>query len=326
MEFRMFHFNKILLVLVSASVLLFSACSKTPQVPLRLGTNVWAGYEPLYLARSLGELKPDKVRLIEYVSATQVMRGLIDGAIDVAALTLDEAILVQQQGVDVRVILVMDYSAGADALVSQPTIKKLKDLRGKRVGVETTALGAYMMHRVLEKGNLKLSDIKLVPLDFSQHEQAYRSGSVDAVVTFDPLRSRLLEAGAISLLDSSQLPGEIVDVLVIKASAIPQNMAKVDYLLTAWFKSIDYIKTKPRHAARSMMPRLKLDEAGIRKSLQDMKFPGQSENKKLLASEEIILAKQARRLAEVMLVNNLLAVEVEADNLFDKDLLQELYK
>lgn len=311
-------------IIVISSVML-GACSRAPEPALRLGTNIWPGYEPLYLARSLGHLKSDKVKLVEYVSATQVMRGLIDGAIDAGALTLDEAILLLQQGVDIRIVLVMDYSDGADALVARPDIMSLKALRGHRVGVETTALGAYMMHRVLEKGGLRLSEVKLVPLELSQHEQAYQDGTVDAVVTFDPVRSRLLAQGATSLLDSSQLPGEVVDVLVVRSDAVQQHKKHLELLLGAWFKTLAYIHKKPKAAAQAMMARLKLDQGGVLKAMQGVKFPNYKENRQLLTNHTMVLAKQARILADVMLKNNLVTDSVQADRLFDSDLLQQLY-
>ena len=61
------------------------------QEPLRLGTNVWPGYEPLYLARSrLSGSRAGETGGVR--SATQVMHALETGAIDGGALTLDEVL------------------------------------------------------------------------------------------------------------------------------------------------------------------------------------------------------------------------------------------
>ncbi len=72
---------------------------------LSVGTNVWPGYEPLYLARSLGLYGQAPIRLVEYASATQVIRAFRNGAIDVAALTLDEVLLLRESRLDARVII-----------------------------------------------------------------------------------------------------------------------------------------------------------------------------------------------------------------------------
>ena len=65
------------LILLFSSFLL-GACEQTPH-PLRVGTNVWPGYEPLYLAREQGYLSEDAVRLIELPSATDVMSAFSHG-------------------------------------------------------------------------------------------------------------------------------------------------------------------------------------------------------------------------------------------------------
>lgn len=58
--------------------------------PLRIGTLVWPGYEPLYLARERGYLDPKSVRLVEYPSNSEVTRAFRNRAIEAAALTFDE--------------------------------------------------------------------------------------------------------------------------------------------------------------------------------------------------------------------------------------------
>ena len=64
--------------------------------PILLGTNVWPGYEPLYLARSLGYWDDSSVKLVEYSSASQVIRAFRNDAIHIAALTLDEVLLLKE--------------------------------------------------------------------------------------------------------------------------------------------------------------------------------------------------------------------------------------
>ncbi len=70
------------------------------------------GCEPIYLARDLSYLDASYTKLVDFVSASHVMRTLPDGAVDAAALTLNEPILIQQQGLYVRIVLEMDYSNG----------------------------------------------------------------------------------------------------------------------------------------------------------------------------------------------------------------------
>ena len=140
-------------------LLLVSCAEPTNTQALRLGTNIWPGYEPLYLARELGYLDNNQVRLIEYTSTSQVIKAYRNGLLDAAAVTLDEAISLLSNGENPRLVLVMDISNGADVLIGQAGFKQVVDIKGKRIGVEHTALGAYFINRVLEKNGLGISDI-----------------------------------------------------------------------------------------------------------------------------------------------------------------------
>ena len=165
------------------------------QDELRLGSNRWLGYAPFYLADDLNWLESSRIRLVEYPSATGVLRGVRNGLLDGGLLTLDEALLLAQEGVPIAVIWVLNTSAGADALLAKPGITTLDALRGKRIGVEQTAVGGYMLNAALAQAHLQVSDIRVVPLPLDEHWPAWQANTIDAVVTFDPVRQKILNAG-----------------------------------------------------------------------------------------------------------------------------------
>ncbi len=166
-------------------LLLLPGCSDSPAPALRLGTNVWPGYEPLYLARQQGALNKDKVHLVEFSSSSQVIQAYRNNLIDAAALTLDEVLLLLESGERLKIILVMDISTGGDVIIGQSNINTFSEIMGKRVGVENNALGAYVITRALETANLAKDSITIVPLDINEQENAFLQKKVDAVVTFD---------------------------------------------------------------------------------------------------------------------------------------------
>ena len=89
------------------SCTLFTACN--PQsTALRLGSTVWAGYEPLYLAQSLGHYPAKDVKLLHYTSQQQLKQDLQAGIIDVAALSLSDTLLLQDKGIALIIFLVTD--------------------------------------------------------------------------------------------------------------------------------------------------------------------------------------------------------------------------
>lgn len=66
------------------------------------------------------------------------------------------------------------------------------DLRGRRVGVEASALGAYLPSRSLQITRLQPTEMRMVPLPVDEHPRAWQEDRVDALVTCEPVRGQLL--------------------------------------------------------------------------------------------------------------------------------------
>ncbi len=235
---------------------------------------------------------------------------------EVAALTVDEALLLLQGDADIRLILALDVSNGADAVVARREIGSLRDLKGRRIGAESTALGAYVLSRALERAGLSPADVQVVPVAIDLHERAYEEGRVDVVVTFDPVRTRLLAKGARVLFDSTQIPGEVVDVLVVRADLLRSRSRQVVRLRDAWYRALDYFHAQPEEACRRIARREGLTCAEFQVSLKGMVIPDRAENERLRAGQAPALLAPSERLAGVMLGSGLLRRPVDARRLF----------
>jgi NitT/TauT family transport system substrate-binding protein len=291
-----------------------SACVREPQM-LRIGTNVWIGSEPLYLARELGYLDPKAIQLVEYPSASEVLRAFRNMAIDGMVISLDELLGLAADGLQPRVVLVVDVSHGADAVVGRSGMRSMKDLKGKRVAVEGGALGAYVLSRALAKNGMRASDVKVVHLESNEQPVAFEKGQVDGAVTFDPYRDQLLRAGAKTLFDSTQIPGEIVDLVAVRANVLERQPKAVDSLLVGWLKAIDYLGREPLDAARRMGIRQQTTGEQFLKALQGLHIPSRAENLRMLGGDKPELAVAGRRLMELMLEAKLLRASVEIEGL-----------
>jgi len=305
------------LLLAVLAVLAGAGCTRAPEVPLRVGTHVWPGFEPLYLARQQGYYPSGSVRLVEYSSGSDAIQAFRAGAIDAEALTLDEALLLAETTPDLSVVLVLDVSNGGDVILAQPARSSLRDLKGRRVGLEAGALGAYVLTRALQTVDLTPKDVVVVSLDSFEHERAFKEGRVDAVVTYEPTRTRLLAAGARTLFDSSQIPGEIVDVLVVRRSFAAKHGERVDELVRGWFRALDFIRADSRQAASLMARREQLGADEFQKSLEGLRFYGIEENRSMLAGPAPAIIPTARQLSRVMIDNQLLKRAPEARELID---------
>jgi len=282
-----------------------SGCQRAERAPLQLATNLWPGYEPLYLAQELGYLDKDLVRLAEYTSASEVMRAYRSGRVDLAALTLDEALLLNESAV-ATIILLLDFSNGADAILGSASVAQLSDIKGKRVGVEGSALGAFFFNEALKNARLQREDVQLVPLGVDEHESAFLDGRVDAVVTFEPVRGHLLRKGAHVLFDSAQIPGKIVDVLVVRPSVLSSDRAAVQAVVDGWFKALARIERDYDSSLQRMNARLQLDASDLRTAYQGIILGSATQNRKLFGGQTPELTATATALAQELLANGLL--------------------
>jgi NitT/TauT family transport system substrate-binding protein len=296
---------------------MLAACDSAQKAPLRLGTHPWPGYETLHLAESLGYFERSAVRTVQYANASQTVLALRNGTVDAAALTLDETLTLVQDGVDLRVILVMDISNGADVVMARPEILSLRGIRGRRVAVENGAVGAVMLDATLEAAGLKIEDIQLVSATMNEHVNIYRTGKADVVVTFEPVRSLLMKQGARMLFDSSAIPGRIMDVLVVRANVMNEHREGLRKLIAAHFKALEYQARQPQDAARRIAPFLGVEVAEVLPQYDGLILPDLSENHTLLSGKTPRLKTQAATLATLLYKRKLLQRVVSVDQLIE---------
>ena len=68
-------------------------CTTQTSSPLRIGTNLWTGYETLYLARDLGYYDQSPIKLVDYPSGTEEVRAYRNNEIEGAGLSIDQALV-----------------------------------------------------------------------------------------------------------------------------------------------------------------------------------------------------------------------------------------
>jgi NitT/TauT family transport system substrate-binding protein len=286
---------------------------RQPGTALRIGTNVWIGSEPLYLARDLGRLDPAVVQLVEYPSASEVLRAFRNQAIDGMVISLDELFGLAADGLQPRIILVVDVSNGADVVVGRRDMKSLRDLKDKSIAVESSALGAFVLSRALALNGMQAGDVNAVHLESNEQPGAFEKGQIDGAVTFDPYRAQFLRAGAQTLFDSSQIPGEIVDLLAVRADVIEKHPRAVQALLAGWFSATDYMKRNPKDAAHRMGIRQQTSGEQFLEAQRGLHVPSRNENLRMLGGLKPELAVTGRRLMALMLEAKLLRSSVEIE-------------
>ena len=271
-------------------------CSQVPPAPLKLGMNTWVGYDPLVLAREQGFLDVTDVKVIELSSNSETLRNYRNRLLDAAALTLDETLRLADEGFEPRVVAVLSASAGADLVVARSDVRDLEDLRGRRVAVEATTVGALVFQRLLQAAGLQSTDVTVLKVDAIQHAALLRNHRVDAAVTYEPLAGRLLTEGYRSIFDSRQMIGDIVDVLVVDAQALADRPMHVRALLAGWQRGLQAFRQEPEVSARLLAPGVDLTPQEYLAIGQGLQFYSPEESLALLSGAPPALGQQSERL------------------------------
>lgn len=303
-SFRWIYRLRIVIVAI-LTTLIICTCSQTPQPPLRIGTLLWPGYEPLHLASELGYFGDTPVYLVEYAFDVEQNRAFRNGEIDIIASTMSEALTLAESDADVRSLLVLDVSDGADAIIAQPDIESVEQLQGRKVAIEPSPLSVLMLTRALETANLTWQDLEIVQMEVQDQPEAFTQGNIDAMVTYEPVRSKLLANGANLIFDSSQIPGEIVDVLVGHKELFKSHPQQMQILVQGWFHALDYIQKHPKDAARRMAKRQGITTEQFLQSLEGLRFVSPGENQQWLSKSNPQLYDGAKRLAQFLVERKL---------------------
>ncbi len=294
------YFRQTTRLLLVASAALFLSCVQEPLPMLTVGSNQWPGYEAMYLAKSMGLYEQEEIKLVEFSSATEVLDALHAGLLDAAALTLDEYLEAKIHGSDLTMVLIFDYSAGADALLAKPEIKELADLKGKKIAVESSAVGAVMLYSALAAAGLTDEDIIKVYSTPNEHVLNYDRGLVDAVVVFEPVLSQLKLLGAQPLFDSLQVPGLIVDVLAVRSTALKEKHQQIQHLVDGYFKALAWLNSDKAKALNKMAWHLGMNAEQLALALEKIHILQQDENQAMLAGDRPAIMHNIKQLTQMM--------------------------
>lgn len=174
------------------------------------------------------------VQINDYIeSINQYTAGAFDGCTmtNMDALTIPSA-----GGVDSTALIVGDFSNGNDAVILKGK-SDLKDIKGQTVNLVELSVSHYLLARGLDSVGLAEKDITVANTSDADMVAAYTTDDVTAVTTWNPLVSEILAMpGSNKVFDSSQIPGEIIDTLVVNTETLKANPKFGKALTGAWYE------------------------------------------------------------------------------------------
>ncbi|MFQ3176883.1 MAG: NitT/TauT family transport system substrate-binding protein [Psychromonas sp.] len=228
----------------------------------RLAWTIYVGWMPWDYGAASGIVKKwadkydieiDVVQINDYVeSINQYTAGGFDAAVmtNMDALTIPAA-----SGVDSTALIIGDFSNGNDGIVLKGT-DKLADIKGQNVNLVELSVSHYLLARALETVSLSERDVRVVNTSDADLVAAFTTDNVSAITTWNPLLSAIMTMPQSNkVFDSSMIPGEIIDLLMVKSETLQDNPKLGKALTGAWYEIMETMQGSSEKAlkARTMM-------------------------------------------------------------------------
>ncbi len=238
--------------------LLLCACLLSAMVPVaapaadsyRIAWSHYTGWEPWEYARHSGILDKWAVKygikiqldlINDYIESINLYTG---GAYQGCVMTNMDALTIPAVGgVDSTALIIGDFSNGNDGIV----IKKgdqVADLKGRKVKLVELSVSHYLLARALAMNKMQEKDLILINTSDADIAAVFAADKGGAVVTWNPplMQCRNVKDAKL-VFDSSQIPGEIIDMLVVRSDS-PDALKKA--LVGAWYETMATISAKSK--------------------------------------------------------------------------------
>jgi NitT/TauT family transport system substrate-binding protein len=239
------RFSRSLSAAALALAFSFAPAGAAPKKDFKVCWSIYVGWMPWGYMQEAGIMKKwadryglaiDVVKINDYVeSINQYTAGAYDGC---SMTNMDALSIPAGGGVDTTALIVGDFSNGNDAVILKNR-DKLQAIKGQKVNLVELSVSHYLLARALDSVKLAEKDIKVVNTSDADMVAAYKTKDVTAVVTWNPLVSTILEdKSAKKVFDSSQIPGEIIDLMVVNTETLKDNPDFGKALAGAWYETL----------------------------------------------------------------------------------------
>ncbi|MGY6030261.1 putative urea ABC transporter substrate-binding protein [Phytobacter sp. AG2a] len=212
-------------------------------------------------------IKINVVQLNDYIeSINQYTAGQFDGCTmtNMDALTIPAA-----GGVDTTALILGSYSEGNDGVVMKGVGKTLKDLKGQQIYLPELSVSHYLLVRGLEKAGLAEKDVTVVNTSDADIVSAFATPKVQAAVAWNPQLSVIKGTpDTTEVFSSSQVPGELIDMMVVNTETLKDNPALGKALTGAWYEMMAKMKAQDKAVLSEMAAASGTDLAGYQAQLK----------------------------------------------------------
>jgi NitT/TauT family transport system substrate-binding protein len=213
--------------------------------PLKVAYSDWPGWVVFDIAIKKDWFKQEglDVQFLWYDYAPS-MDAFSTGKVDAVGMTNGDALVTGSGGKPSVAVIITDFSSGNDMIVAKPGIESVKDLKGRKVGVEVGLVDHLLLLNALESNGMKETDVTLVNTPTNETPQVLGAGAVDAIGAWQPNSGQAMKTvqGSKPIYTSAQAPGLIYDLIYVSRENLEKRRADWAKFVKVWYRIIDYMQ------------------------------------------------------------------------------------
>jgi len=314
--------KKFLLAVVTLFLALVTGAQAQNKVRLNW-TAVTGAQSGAYVAQEEGLFKKHglDMELIHIASSSRGIQAILAGEIGFSYMDGNNAIQANLKGAGLALV------AGATnrmvfSLMARPEIKKIADLRGKKIGITRVGSSTHTSALyALGQAGLKPSDYQILPLlEVPNIFTALVAGQVDAGVVSPPTNSRARKAGFNELMNIAKEGPEYVSVAIGTTRAyIKANEDTVRRVVRAYAEGVHLFRNNKQVGIRVLGKYTKVKE-------QDILEDAYNQFQEYLQTPPYVSRKGVEAILAEVGEKEPAARQIKADDVIDMRFVTELEK
>lgn len=254
--------------------------------PLQVGYSDWPGWVAWQVALDKGWFKEAGVDVsFQWFDYSASLDAFASGKLDAVTATNGDVLVTGSGGHKGMIVLVNDYSNGNDMIIGAPGVTSIKDLKGKKVGVERGLVDHLLLLNALQAAGMKETDITLVDTKTNETPQVLASGDVAAIGAWQPSAGQALRQvpGSRPIYTSHDAPGLIYDVLAVDPASLKAHPDDWKKVVGVWKRVVAFIEdpNTQGEALEIMSRRVGLEPASYKKLLKGTHLLTLEDNQKV---------------------------------------------
>lgn len=310
-----------------------SSDADSSQLPaISFAVTSWIGNSALYIAQAKNFFKTAglELNLRTYSTVAESFPAFSNGQLQGIAPVTSEAVSLAADGMNHRIVAVMDTSAGADAILARNSVRDIRDFKGKRIAVQKGGVGHFFLLQILSEAGLEESDVTLVDTTPEASASAFEAGDIEIAYSYSPYIEKALAGrkdGRV-IYDSSKMPTAIADLYTFSADFIQTNPQAVKAFVSGIFQALDFLKTNPDEALSIAAKPLGVSSGDLANQLKGVRLTDLATNREMLTNPQsnLYLPKSMTALATFLKKHSQIQTAPDMAKLIDPQFVLALSK